>query len=242
MTDNQPSAPVTVSLEAGIPGGGSIDDFELFYARRALHRFRTRLGRQGLLDLLASDIEEGNAFLRECARVSEGSFKAGTTVLAAQGMAAGEFLAWMDKAFAAADDTALLAAHPEHYAMGAENGGPPRVVENIGPHVCSFYMGGWGTDAMAWAEDVAELLPMSDFPHKMSSNLFLADGTVVGRALIQFGDTPDGFTANLTVYFPTACPDDVLEHHLRHYAVEFRNWIVAAAAIAPETWAAPTPA
>ncbi|MFF1688005.1 MULTISPECIES: hypothetical protein [unclassified Streptomyces] len=59
--------------------------------------------------------------------------------------------------------------------------------------------------------------------------LFLEDGTVVGRALIQFGDTADGFTANLTVYFPTSCPKDVLDHHLRHYAVEFRNWIVAAA-------------
>lgn len=27
-----------------------------------------------------------------------------------------------------------------------------------------------------------------------------------------------------------ACAKDVLDHHLRHYAVEFRNWIVAAAA------------
>ncbi|MFF4299708.1 hypothetical protein ACFY0N_39425 [Streptomyces vinaceus] len=64
----------------------------------------------------------------------------------------------------------------------------------------------------------------------MSSNLFLADGTVVGRALIQSGDTVDGFTANLTVCFPVTCPDEVLEHHLRHYAAEFRNWITAAAA------------
>lgn len=54
----------------------------------------------------------------------------------------------------------------------------------------------------------------------MSSNLLLADGTVVGRALIQFGDTADGFTANLTIYLPVTCPDEVLDHHLRHYAVE----------------------
>lgn len=59
---------------------------------------------------------------------------------------------------------------------------------------------------------------------------WLLDGTVVGRALIQFGDTADGCTSNLTVYFPVTCPDEVLDHHLRHYAVEFRNWIVAAAA------------
>ncbi|MEU9060818.1 hypothetical protein AB0D13_18680 [Streptomyces sp. NPDC048430] len=64
----------------------------------------------------------------------------------------------------------------------------------------------------------------------MSSNLFLADGAVVGRALVQFGDTADGFTAHLTGYFPVTCPDEVLDHHLQHYAVEFRTWIVAAAA------------
>jgi hypothetical protein len=230
MTDDQKSAPVTVALVSGPPGDGSIDDFELLYARRALERIRTRLGRQGLLDLLAADIEEGNAFLRETALAADGSFKSGTTVLATQGLSSAAFLAWMDEAYAGDDEGVLLAAHPEHYAMGAEDGGSPRVVENIGPHVCDFYMGGWGTAAMAWAADAAELLPESEFPRKMSSNLFLADGTVVGRALIQFGDTADGFTSNLTVYFPVTCPADVLEHHLRHYAVEFRNWIVAAAA------------
>jgi hypothetical protein len=219
---------VTVTLVSGPAGGGSIDDFELFYARRALDRFRARLGRQGLLDLLAADIEEGNAFLRESAHASDGSFTAGTTVLATSGLTSAAFLAWMDRAFAG-DEQALLAAHPEHYVMGTDSVGA-RVVENIGPHVCSFYMGGWGTDALAWAADADELLPESEFPHKMSSNLFLADGTVVGRALIQFGDTADGFTGNLTIYLPAAAPRDVLEHHLRHYAVEFRNWIVAAAA------------
>lgn len=229
MPDNQISAPVTVTLESGPTGAGSIDDFELFYARRALDRFRRRLGRQGMLDLLAADIEEGNAFLRESARASDGSFKAGTTVLATRGLSSGAFMAWMEKAFAG-DENALLAAHPEHYVMAPGADGAFNVVENIGPHVCSFYMGGWGTDAMAWAADADELLPESEYPHKMSSNLFLADGAIVGRALTQFGDTADGFTASLTVYMPTACPQDVLEHHLRHYAVEFRNWIIAAAA------------
>ncbi|MFJ4121145.1 hypothetical protein ACIP3U_07380 [[Kitasatospora] papulosa] len=228
MTDDLTPSPVAVTLTSGPAGPGSIDDFELFYARRALHRFRGRLGRQGLLDLLAADIEEGNAFLRESARASDGTFQGGTTVLTARGLSSAEFLGWMDKAFAA-DENALLDAHPEHYVMAPEADGSFHVVENIGPHVCSFFMGGWGTDAMAWAADADELLPEPEFPHKMSSNLFLADGTVVGRALTQFGDTAEGFTASLTVHVPAACPQDVLEHHLRHYAVEFRNWILAAA-------------
>ncbi|MER7196200.1 hypothetical protein [Streptomyces sp. CB01635] len=36
---------------------------------------------------------------------------------------------------------AQVAAHPEHYVMGADAIGA-RVVENIDPHVCSIYMGG----------------------------------------------------------------------------------------------------
>ncbi|ORT55147.1 hypothetical protein [Streptomyces sp. CB03238] len=228
MTRNQASPAVSVSLLSGPTGTGGIDDFELFHARSALDRFRRRLGRQGLLDLLAADIEEGNAFLRESALASDGGFEGGTTVLVTQGLTAGEFLAWMEEAFAG-DERVLLAAHPEHYVMAPGADGF-HVVENIGPHVCSFSMGGWGTDAMAWAKDADARLPEADFPHKMSSNLFLADGTVIGRALTQFGDTADGFTAHLTVYVPTACAHDVLEHHLRHFAVEFRNWIVAAAA------------
>ncbi|MFG3133229.1 hypothetical protein ACGFZU_36720 [Streptomyces tendae] len=228
MTADQTSQPVTVTLTSGPSGPGTIDDFELFYARRALDRFRARLGRKGLLDLLAADIEEGNAFLRDSARTSDGDFRGGTTVLAARGITSGEFLAWMERAFVG-DETALLAAHPEHYVMSPGADGAFNVVENIGPHVCSFFMGGWGTDAMAWAADAEELLSESEFPHKMSSNLFLEDGTVVGRALTQFGDTVDGLTASLTVYVPTSAPEEVLEHHLRHYAVEFRNWITTAA-------------
>lgn len=229
MQDVQTSPSASVTLTSGPTGSGNIDDFELFYARRALSRFRARLGRQGLLDLLAEDIEEGNGFLRDSARASDGSFKAGTTVLSTRGLTSDEFLSWMDSAFAGYEK-ALLDAHPEHYVMAPAADGSFNVVENIGSYLCSFYMGGWGTGAMAWAEDADELLPESEFPHKMSSNLFLADGTVIGRALTQFGDTADGFTASLTVYVPTSCPQDVLEHHLRHYAVEFRNWITTAAA------------
>ncbi|WP_205678877.1 hypothetical protein [Brachybacterium endophyticum] len=112
--------------------------------------------------------------------------------------------------------------------MADQPDGTVLVVENIGPHVCSFFMGGWGTNALGWAEEAAELLEESDFPHRMASNLFLADGTVVGRVLTQFGDTPGGFSARLTVYLPAACSQDVLEHHLRHFGVEFHNWILAA--------------
>ncbi|WP_434599024.1 hypothetical protein [Streptomyces sp. A5-4] len=217
-----------MTLVSGPTGPGSIDDFELFYARRALSRLRNLLGRQALLNLLADDLDKGEAFLRESARTSGGAFTGGTTVLSTRGLGAAAFVGWMDKAFA--DENVLLEAQPEHYAMVGQADGSVHVVENVGPHVCSFYLGDWAAEAMAWAEDAAELLPKADFPFKKATNLFLADGTIVGRVLIQFGDTEGGFTSSLSVYLPTSCSPEVLEHHLRHFAVEFRNWIVAASA------------
>ncbi|MFB7652421.1 MULTISPECIES: hypothetical protein [unclassified Streptomyces] len=227
MTDMQSSTTETVRLASGPAGPGDIDDFELFYSRRVLSLLKARLGRQTLFDLLAADIEEGNAFLRQSAQDSGGSFTSGTTVLETQGLKAGQFLAWMGKAFA--DEDVLLAAQPEHYAMVNKDDGSVHVTENIGPYICSFYLGDWAAEAMAWAAEADELLPEGAFPHKKATNLFLADGTIVGRVLIQFGDTDEGFSSHLTVYLPSSSPAEVLEHHLRHFAVEFRNWIMAAA-------------
>ncbi|MFI1441704.1 hypothetical protein [Streptomyces fructofermentans] len=133
MTDDQTSQPVTVTPEAGPTGTGSIDDLKLFHSRGAPERRGTLLDRQGLLDPLAPNIEEGNAFLHESARTCAGDFKAGTPVLT-KGLTSGAFLAWLDTAFAG-DESALLAAHPEHYVMGTESigrGGEHR------PPVASF--------------------------------------------------------------------------------------------------------
>jgi hypothetical protein len=227
MSANPATPPAAVTLDSGPTGGGDIDDFELFYARRALRRLKNLIGRETLLELLAPAIEEGTAFLRTHTQDSHGEFQCGTTVLSARGITAAQFLGWMDTAFS--DQDVLLAAHPEHYSIVNRPDATVHIVENIGPHVGSFLLGDWASEAMAWAADAPERLPEADFPFKKATNMFLPDGTIFGRLLTQFGDTDDGFAAHLTVYLPASCPGDVLEHHLRHFAVEFRNWIVNAA-------------
>lgn len=47
MTDGPTLTPVTVTLEAGPTGAGSIDDLELFYARRAPGPIRDTAGPLG---------------------------------------------------------------------------------------------------------------------------------------------------------------------------------------------------
>jgi hypothetical protein len=228
MTDRRTFSS-TVELVSGPAGDSTIDDFEIFYARRALRRLKTLIGRDGLLELLADDIELGNSFMREHAVKSNGEFRPATTVLAVDRLKAAEFVVYMDEVLT--DEAAMLAAQPEHFVAAGHTDETAHIVENLGPHVCSFLMG-FGRN-VEWAADVPELLPVSEFPFKKVTNLFLADGTDIGRVLAQFGDTPDGFTANLTVYFPATCPEEIFEHHRRHFAVEFSNWIKAAAAQHP---------
>ncbi len=205
-----------------------MDDFELRHARRVLARLKALLGRQGLLDLLATDIDEGNALLREWAGLSGGRFNSGTTVLAVRGLKAAQFVRWLASSFG--DEPVLLAAEPEHYVIADNPDSTVTVVENLGPYVASVRLPAFGT-APTWAAEAAgELLPEADYPFRRLADLTLADGTVVGRVMTQFGDTDEGFRAVLTCYFPVECPAELVEHHRQHLAVEFRNWIVAAAA------------
>jgi hypothetical protein len=90
-------------------------------------------------------------------------------------------------------------------------------------YVTRVQLPAFGT-APSWAAEAAdELLPEADYPFKRLADLTLTDGTVAGRVMTQVGDTEEGFSAHLTCYFPVACPDEILAHHLQHFAVEFRN-------------------
>lgn len=62
------------------------------------------------------------------------------------------------------------------------------------------------------------------------SLLTLDDGTVVGSIANAFADEKDGFTLRLSVTLPETAAPEVIQQHLEHFAVEYRNWIVQAAA------------
>ncbi len=219
---------VTVDIVSGPSEPGTAADFELQHARRVLARLKSLLGRQGLMDLLARDIEEGNAFLREMAELSQGELRSATTVLAVHGLRALDFLRWLEASFG--DEQVLLDAEPDHFVIAPNPDATVSVVENFDQYVSHVRLPAHNV-ALGWeGEPLAEMLAESEYPFRRIAPMTLPDGTVVGRMLTQFGDTADGFTANLTCYFPASCPEAIFEHHRQHLAVEFTNWIRAAAA------------
>jgi len=195
----------------------TIDGFELFSARRALALLKRELGRDRLLELIAQDIETGNAFLRDQVRLSAGQELTGTTTLRARGIGAAAFGGWLGRAFGRED--VLLAAHPEHYSIHNAPGRDVNIVETLGEYVCSFYMRPWDASAPPAAGAPAGA---------RSSHIVLDDGTVVGSVSTAFKDADGGLVARLSVTLPGTC-SALVEQHLEHFAVEFRTWILRAA-------------
>ena len=216
--------PTTPSVRlAGEDTDSSIDGFELFSARRALGLLKRKLGRDRLLELLSDEIAAGDAFLRSHLERSTGEEATGTTTLRAHGISAAEFGAWLGAAFARED--AMLAGHPEHYAIHAEPGQNVNIVETLDQYVCSFFMRPWDD-----SDVVDQELPHAgERPTGRRSHMLLADGTVVGSIANAFKEEADGFTVRLSVTLPATCAPQAIEQHLEHFAVEFRTWILRAA-------------
>ncbi len=207
---------------------GTIEGYELRAARRALALLKTTLGRERLLELLSDEIDAATAYLREHVERSAGEEISGTTVLRAHGISAAGFTGWLAQAFGRED--VLIAGHPEHYSIHA-SGGRVNIVETLGDHVCSFFMLPWDDAQTPPADAPAATTPAGEdvVVHRRRSRMALEDGTVFGSIANAFQDEGDGFVAHLSVTLPATCGQEVVEHHLEHFAVEFRSWILRAA-------------
>lgn len=199
----------------------NIDRYELISARRALRLLKGNLGYDQLHALVSEQIAEGNALFRDHVERSAGEQVTGMTTIEADGLTAADFSAWMIRAFARRD--VLIAAQPEHYLMDMADPHGPHVVETLGDHVVGFYMGGWNEGEI----DVDE----SESADKRYSLLKLDDdGTVFGSVSTSFFGAPSGMVAELSVTLPATSAPDAVEQHLEHSSVEFRSWMLHAAA------------
>lgn len=217
LSREQPASPVRI---VGEVDDRNIDRYELASARRALSLIKGNLGPKRLHSLISEQIREGNAVFRDHVKRSGGKMATGTISLQANNLSSADFSAWMTRAFARED--VLLAAHPEHYLMDSKDPQGPHIVETLNEHVVGFRMGGW--------EQAALTTDDSESKDKRRSHLALDDdGTIFGFVSTLFRDTDHGMIAELSVGLPVTAPD-AIKQHLEHFSVEFRSWMLLAAA------------
>lgn len=210
---------------AGPTTPGTVQDWELEFARRSLALLKKRLGDDGINKLLSEDVAESERQWKSKITASDGQLRVAQTDLAIRGLSAEQFLGWFHKIVASEPE--MLAAHPEHYRiLLTEDGKGQRVMETIGEYVSDFVIPSLGNKTNGPSVTNRD----KSFPITMIGQGELVDGTVMGEVLHQFRNHADGkgFDARLGAWFPATFDDDLFETHRRHLAVEFRNWTHAA--------------
>ena len=200
-----------------------IDGWELGAARGVLMNLRELLYGQPMLDLIGAQIDESDHLLRKYVADSKGQFKGTQVIVKIKGLKLSEFLTVLQGALAPqtspeakrAAALEMFKAHPEHYASDPAGFG---IVETMGTLPTRSHPA-YVQNAPAF---ITKLLDPSYSLRNMGAAT-IADGTVFTYVLQQFKETPDGMEANLRIWYPAAAPSIYLEHHSRHYAVEFRN-------------------
>ncbi|KFY08096.1 hypothetical protein V492_06531 [Pseudogymnoascus sp. VKM F-4246] len=222
-----------VSLQCSLPSGqklstGEIDAWELKAARRGLHNLKTLLQGQPMLDLLAKQIEEGDAYFKSVIAKSNGQFKESRVDFRAEGITSSQFLEWFK--IVDTKETSdgirrfyldiMAPAHPEHYALGPY---PIGIVETIGQHICRVRMDNT-VEVPGFVRDYGD----STYDKKLPVTCYLDDGTVFFYGFQEIRDTEYGCDFRIRIIFPAASPQILFDEHTEHLAIEFRSWITAA--------------
>ncbi|KAK4888333.1 hypothetical protein LTR49_028855 [Elasticomyces elasticus] len=228
------STPPGLSLECSLPTGqvlspSELDAWELKAARRGLLNLKTLLEGERMLELLADQIAEGDAYFKGLLTESKGQFKESRIDFKAKGMKSAQFLAWFEKIGGRQTTEGrreffletMAPAHPEHYSLGPY---PMGVIETIGQHICRVRV-----DARVEVPDFVRAYGDDSYPTKMPVTGFLDDGTLFFYGLQELRDSEDGCDYRFRIIFPAAAPQVLFDEHTEHLAIEFGHWITTAA-------------
>jgi hypothetical protein len=197
-----------------------VDSYELYFARRALANLKALLHGQPMMDLLADQCADGDAYFKTLLAESNGRFEECVTSLSVRGLRAIDIQAarkaWLRSL--SKDEFALaklLPIHPEHYAApDFGHAGEDSVVEVIGGHVVRL--------RIVTSGDVPDFVTAyGSYPMAKLGVCRLVDGTAVFYILHGFRDTEDGCDVKLV--FPAAAPESMFREHAMHLAVQFWN-------------------
>jgi len=226
------SSPPGLSLAYSYPDGRTVGDhdidaWELKASRRALRNLKTLLAGQSMLDLLAKQIEEADAYFKTIIAKSNGEYKESRIDLSVKGVTAAQFLGWFGqwmKDLSIPEQrqnlflNTMVPAHPEHYALPPY----PGIVETIGGHVARIHI---RVDlkipefVTAYADPSYKQMPATGC---------LEDGSVLFYILQEVRDSEDGCEFRLRLLFPVAAPQIFFDEHAEHLAIEYRSFVTAA--------------
>ncbi|WP_280344157.1 hypothetical protein [Nocardia abscessus] len=192
--------------------------------RSALSSMKTRLGHAGVYAVLERDLAISERMTRTGVALSRGRTKHAVTRLEVPGYSAERFAAWFTDLTATNAETDMVDACPDHYLLRALPDGRQEVVETTGgsPLATRFLIDYDRTEALTIPVDPR-------YPQQIAGQALLDDDLVIGGVRHQFHDRHGTMEALLTVQFPASLPARFIHQHRWHLAVEFSNWIIAAA-------------
>lgn len=203
----------------------AIRDVELTRARRALAYLKAKIGNAAMRDLLKDDLDQTQVRTREWVEASGGRWKWGSLELVVPGPSAAAFHGYFMTMMKEDRQPALRAGHPEHF-LNVPLGPHAEVIENV------------GQDTLPWFIRLDFTSPDAEFPaawdpaypaeHRLGALINDVDGLRIGSAIHEMRDADDGLHVKLTIILPNAAPDTLIDGHLQHFAVEFRNWTLEA--------------
>jgi hypothetical protein len=200
-----------------------IRDAELNRARHALAYLQRKLGNDAMRDLLTDDTIEMTARVRGWVQTSGGTWQHGSVELIVPEPSAKIFYQWYASAISNDWELDLRAGHPEHF-INHPQADTIEVVENIGETELP-----WRIFYRTLPEDAN--FPMdwdADYPIHFGAEIVDSDGLRIGFSMRQLCDRTDGLHLKLTTHLPSAAPRELVQRHLYHFAIEYRNWMWAA--------------
>lgn len=246
---------VTVSAETmhGHADDARLDEWELKASRRILANLRHLLYKEPMFELIKDQVEEADRRYKQYVEDSHGQYSGTQVVITAKELTVESYGRYLRSSMGSADgsvasglkaatdilggefeaardlaDRQMFPMHPEHYTTPDY----PGVIET---------MGGIPTRTRVQpisheeAPDFVAEHFRDDCPIVLVGTAFLDDGTRHCYVLQQYSDTPEGLSADLRIWYPSACPPVYLSEHAEHYSVEFRNGFrMAAAELAKE--------
>lgn len=211
---------VSVRRKLGLPPSAA----PLADQRDELTARKLALGHDGIRRILGRGPWLSEKVTRFAVRLSGGSRRFSVCEIEVPEGSARDFAAWFEDRNRLDDERSMIHACPDHWIVCRDPAGRQFVLETTGG---SPLPGAFRVDY----DDTRSLRTEADpsFPYQVAGVARLDDGLAIGGVRHQFRQEGKGFRARLTVEFPGKVPRRMTSEHSWHLAVEFSNWVEAAA-------------